>query len=299
MLEAEKENYWQTLVQQLPGGESILQGMNNSLITGAPKSQSSDQPCTVPVVYLISDSNWDESAHLLLKYNQISSLPEVNKQSKSLVFECYSSQTLAFNPSPVVYHQTLWPSGFANCTCLDFQCYGGACKHLQAALLQLDISQITHKINYPHITLSISEEDALILYTQHHPLISADPPTSILNPTSAQYDSPFSNSLDPILKPCHRPVALAAQAIEDFLSVTVGNDNEEGGDSDTKIAVDEDESLHMGGSLSISGGEGDVNKWTSLEEYSSDAADSSDNNFSLLLQKDHSSKAAVHKQTSS
>ena len=59
-----------------------------------------------------------------------------------------------------MYQVILSQSRTGSCTCPDFQARGGACKHLRAALLRLDMLRQSTNAHLPLITLPTSLEDA-------------------------------------------------------------------------------------------------------------------------------------------
>ncbi|KAJ3779723.1 hypothetical protein GGU10DRAFT_381892 [Lentinula aff. detonsa] len=66
---------------------------------------------------------------------------------------------MAHEQAPVVYQLTIFFSGLAFCSCPDFSSRGGACKHLRAALIQLDVLR-ARNYNLPVINLPNSEQQA-------------------------------------------------------------------------------------------------------------------------------------------
>lgn len=160
--EAEELHILEERWRRLPGGQEIVEKKRTQarLLRERGRKQN-DSVGTPALFYLMSDKARDEAAADILAQKQISS-PEFIPNESSYLFTCYSTQALEVNDLPTVYGIELRLSGKATCNCLDFMNRGGACKHLRAALLQLDHLRKTRLPTLPLVYVPRDESDALM-----------------------------------------------------------------------------------------------------------------------------------------
>lgn len=189
-LAKEEDARWRKQLTSLPGGTALIRRMDSKPSTKLP-----------PIAFLCPDNSRDASASALIEHNQISRIPTPDAESRTFAFNCYSSYATATDPNPSMYTVTLACEGHrSTCGCPDFNKNGGACKHMRAALLQLDILRKTVP-TAPYIHLPTSEAEALQIHNTH----------LVATPTTAPT---YNQSLGSIAT---RPVARAALAVEDIL----------------------------------------------------------------------------------
>ncbi|KAJ7291832.1 hypothetical protein C8J57DRAFT_1492294 [Mycena rebaudengoi] len=141
----------------LPGGHSLLEH----------RAAGKRTPAVPSVAYLIPDPERDQRSRLLVDNRQISA-PTLLPDTSGVFFTCYSSEALEIDTSPVIYTITVLFNGVIKCTCLDFQKYGGACKHIHAAILLLNFYR-QQGMRIPNIPIPVSVADAHVLEVQTAP----------------------------------------------------------------------------------------------------------------------------------
>ncbi|KAJ7237959.1 hypothetical protein C8J57DRAFT_1246702 [Mycena rebaudengoi] len=177
-------------VRQLPGGQSLLQNR-----------AAGKQNTTVPkVAYLIPDQGRDERANLIIDHRQIGA-PILLPDNSGFIFTCYSSEALEVDTNPVQYTINVLFNGVVKCTCPDFSNHGGACKHIRAAFLILELFR-QQGTRLPEIPIPTSVADAHILEA------------------NSCGDVPLPASQD-------LPTARAAAAIADVLAADESHDSDE------------------------------------------------------------------------
>ncbi|KAG8740946.1 hypothetical protein FRC11_015058, partial [Ceratobasidium sp. 423] len=122
-LEEEERKMLRKALEGVPGADELIG-----------KGQTTHKPIEAPVAYLSPDTRRDEEARLLLQQKRLSR-PAIHE--KGIELTCWSVQSIDSNGVAIAY--TIW-LGFdrvALCTCPDFQHRGGACKHMRAALYQV------------------------------------------------------------------------------------------------------------------------------------------------------------------
>ncbi|CCO35184.1 hypothetical protein BN14_09299 [Rhizoctonia solani AG-1 IB] len=152
-LEEEERNMLRKALEGVPGVVSLLGNNANRAIEA-------------PVAYLSPDKTRDNEAQLLLQQNRLSH-PTIHGGGIQLT--CWSTQSVDAQGAPIGYNIWLGFNGIALCICPDFQRRGGACKHMRAALLQVQAIklwarqyQIDNPIVYaPEIELPVSKNAAI------------------------------------------------------------------------------------------------------------------------------------------
>lgn len=183
-LEEQEETRWEAQLRRLPGGEALLEARK--------KREAADLPS---VAYLYADPRRDAAAANLLENKQVGH-PEFKSETLTFHFTCYSSLATPSDPNPTSYQVCLGIRGTALCGCPDFCNRGGACKHIRAALLYLDVLRRTMP-TMPNITLPSSEAQArerLLLESQDNRNSDSLPPTHAMDRAAAAIDDLIQES---------------------------------------------------------------------------------------------------------
>jgi hypothetical protein len=125
-LVASEHRRCEDLVERIPGGVQVVDVWNGAKASAA---------AVVPTCFLVPDEIRDRKARLLAEGKQVST-PKWTKGG--LRFNCYSDLALDHKTTAIAYNIYLGFDGSGSCTCGDFANNGGACKHIRAALLQVD-----------------------------------------------------------------------------------------------------------------------------------------------------------------
>ena len=225
--QAEEALILQERWSRLPGGSCIIARRRTRAETR--KHRNSGQNLTgsstlPPVFYCEPDQARDSAAADILSNKQIST-PEFLPERNIYLFTCFSSQALASDSSPTVYAIEIHLLGTGSCSCPDFTSRGGACKHLRAALLQLQHIRDTKIPSLPKVRIPISRQQALEeeFPTTHQsgPDFSSDlidRATSAIADTFAYTDDPFltSDGLDLANISSQLDASVATSDIPDF-----------------------------------------------------------------------------------
>ncbi|KAF8527266.1 hypothetical protein JB92DRAFT_2826336 [Gautieria morchelliformis] len=190
------------------------------------------------LAYLQKDESRDIEATQLLSNNQIG-VPTVEKNQ--LTFICHSSLALDVESQPVSYEVYLSFNNTAGCTCPDFSSRGGACKHIRAALLQLDTLQ-QRGIRLPPIHLPDTIEEARVCQSQN---VEADLPQgtapairSLTQKAAVAAEDALRESEDAFLDDLES-VSTANEATDEMEEGNNGGNEEESDNTDTPDDNDE------------------------------------------------------------
>jgi len=212
-MEAQEYAIWNEQLKGLPGGEALLEA----------KYTTHAKPVKHNVVaYLEIDAICDQAAKQLLDDSQIST-PEMSNDKNGLNFKCYSSLAMSSERDPITYDIFLGFSGTASCTCIDFGSCGGACKHMRAALLKLDIVRTKRSIPIPIIPIPTNEESARALAARVQDVDAVAARLTEAN-RAALTRVAAGSSIDPVLQ--------AANAVEEILNEVAADEDETGGHQD-------------------------------------------------------------------
>ncbi|KIJ41626.1 hypothetical protein M422DRAFT_255244 [Sphaerobolus stellatus SS14] len=215
-LEAMEDQRWAARIQTIPGGQQII------------KAKAAADLMLPPIAYLVVDQQRDQAATALVQQQKISIstfYPE------GLYFNSYSSLLTVHDKNPRVYQVRLGYKGMASCTCADFMNRGGACKHIRAALLQINLlRQAGHPI--PLISLPCSESEARI-----HQLAAMDSTGPVPVPDDAPISKAAATVIDLLTEV---PEVYAEPGFDEFASES-RDSADDGVDDDTESAATDTE----------------------------------------------------------
>lgn len=115
----------ETLLRTVPGGSAIL------------NAKGKVSTPLAPIAYWADDSLRDAGAAALVTNKQISA-PNFDAQTNTYTFTCYSSLATDHDGRLVTYNIAI-SQGETTCSCPDFQRRGGACKHIRAAVVRVEV----------------------------------------------------------------------------------------------------------------------------------------------------------------
>ncbi|KAH9945524.1 hypothetical protein B0H21DRAFT_694117, partial [Amylocystis lapponica] len=153
-LEQLEDLRWEAQLRTLQGGEALLSRNSKA----APSALSLSPPT---IAYAVMDPGRDTAAIELLGHRQIST-PIFHESRHTFEIQCLSSLATEYDRAPTSYTISLCMDGATTCTCLDFQNRGGSCKHIRAALLQLEVLR-KQGVRIPDIPLPLSAHDTRLL----------------------------------------------------------------------------------------------------------------------------------------
>ncbi len=180
-LEQKERTRLSAMLKALPGGDALAQEKEARDRHAAPQSQLSSSAAKPACAVYILDPTRDIAASEMFSEKQIS-VPTFSVEAQTFEFDCFSSRALASDILPIQYKIAVGLDGSAACSCPDFMSHGHACKHIRAALLQLNALR-KDGLNIPPISLPTSTEEARARFDDQRPpaiagIIVSSPPIS-------------------------------------------------------------------------------------------------------------------------
>ncbi|KAH9942659.1 hypothetical protein B0H21DRAFT_710230 [Amylocystis lapponica] len=174
----------------------------------------------------IADASRDQQAHDIVR---LSRLEVFWRHTDLFEASCASSSSAVFMPNHQRYDIRIHRSGVASCTCADFATHGGACKHLRALRIVVDLSLASYMqppYHYPSTPAA----------AEHVRTISAD-----IRPEA---DCDASMTAAPVqCLPLVEECAMLQQLGQDNTTVDLAGDGSETSDNDTGASDDDGEDV--------------------------------------------------------
>lgn len=180
-LREEERLRFEAQLQKLRGGDKLLE---------ARRAKAVSPNVFSPMAYFLPDERRDIDAQRLIKQNHIT-LPSAQwSANPGYNFTCWSSLATPHDSQPVSYRVFIALDGRSWCECKDFQHYGGACKHMRAALIVLG-NTLRNERNAPPIVVPSSIDEARAIQQRHlsHLLLPSESRSSqiVSNPSPIQH----------------------------------------------------------------------------------------------------------------